>query len=138
MGAVTTVGAEAVSEREAEVLAALADHLTNAQIAQRLHISVRTVESHVSSLLRKLQVTDRRALAQLAEYGRTTANAVRASGLPRLLTSFVGRTAERVALAEAGKTEFTRLDLECIGLVVESADRSLELDFEQLDRLLAR
>jgi DNA-binding CsgD family transcriptional regulator len=42
-----------VSEREAEVLALLGDRLSNAEIAGRLHISVRTVESHVSSLLRK-------------------------------------------------------------------------------------
>jgi hypothetical protein len=34
--------------------------------------------------------------------------------------------AERVALSEARKTEFTGLDLECIGLVVESADRAIE------------
>src|SRR5262249_48136318 len=46
--------------------------------------------------------------------------------------------AERVALSEAAKTEFTCLDLERIGLVVERADRAIELDFEQLDRLLAR
>ena len=55
-----------VSAREAEVLAALGEHLTNAEIGARLFISVRTVESHVSSLLRKLQVDDRRALAALA------------------------------------------------------------------------
>ena len=55
-----------VSAREAEVLAALGEHLTNAEIGARLFISVRTVESHVSSLLRKLQVDDRRALAAVA------------------------------------------------------------------------
>jgi DNA-binding NarL/FixJ family response regulator len=36
-----------ISAREAEVLAALGTHLANTKIANRLHISVRTVESHV-------------------------------------------------------------------------------------------
>ena len=57
---------QGVSEREAEVLALVGDHLTNTEIARRLFISVRTVESHVSALLRKLGVADRRALAGLA------------------------------------------------------------------------
>ncbi|MBN2623654.1 MAG: hypothetical protein JXA83_09815, partial [Acidimicrobiales bacterium] len=56
-----------VSEREAEVLALVAERATNAEIAARLFVSVRTVESHVSSLLRKLRVSDRRALARLAD-----------------------------------------------------------------------
>ena len=55
-----------VSAREAEVLSALGEHLTNAEIGARLFISIRTVESHVSSLLRKLQAEDRRALAAIA------------------------------------------------------------------------
>ena len=61
-----TAAQPGVSVREAEVLAAIGDHLTNAEIGARLFISVRTVESHVSSLLRKLQVEDRRALAAVA------------------------------------------------------------------------
>jgi predicted ATPase/DNA-binding CsgD family transcriptional regulator len=93
-----------VSAREADVLLALGDHLTNAEIAERLFISVRTVETHVSSLLRKLQARDRRALAALAvRSGTSPARAVPddRAPLPTPLTSFVGRAAERVALAEA-------------------------------------
>ena len=55
-----------ISTREAEVLAALGEHLSNAEIGARLFISVRTVESHVSSLLRKLHASDRRELADMA------------------------------------------------------------------------
>ena len=65
--------AAALSERETEVLALLERHMTNAQIAESLFISVRTVESHVSSMLRKLGVSDRRSLA------RSTATAERAA-----------------------------------------------------------
>jgi predicted ATPase/DNA-binding CsgD family transcriptional regulator len=86
-----------VSEREAEVLAALGEHLTNAEIGARLFISVRTVESHVSSLLRKLQVADRRALAAV----RPDPAARVAAPLPSPLTPLVGRVAEKAALAAA-------------------------------------
>jgi pimeloyl-ACP methyl ester carboxylesterase/DNA-binding CsgD family transcriptional regulator len=55
-----------VSDREAQVLGLVGAHLSNAEIARRLVISVRTVESHVSSLLHKLRVTSRRELAELA------------------------------------------------------------------------
>jgi predicted ATPase/DNA-binding CsgD family transcriptional regulator len=111
-----------VSAREAEVLAALAGHHTNAEIAARLHISIRTVESHVSALLRKLDLADRRALAALAatlDAGAAEAPAAPTAGaaadravapagqpapatvLPVPLTSFVGRTAEFAELSAA-------------------------------------
>ncbi|MEJ3744895.1 LuxR C-terminal-related transcriptional regulator [Actinomycetes bacterium KLBMP 9797] len=93
-----------ISGREAEVLSLLGEHLSNAEIGARLYISVRTVETHVSSLLRKLGAPDRRALAQLAtEWSRTARGGVAASGLPAPVTSFVGRAAERAALTEAIK-----------------------------------
>lgn len=93
----------AVSSREAEVLAALGDRLTNAEIAAKLYVSVRTVESHVSSLLRKLQVSDRRALALVAATvtAAPPAGSAPRSRMPSSLTSFVGRRAERAALADA-------------------------------------
>ena len=94
-----------VSAREAEVLAALGEHLTNAEIGARLFISIRTVESHVSSLLRKLQVADRRALAtvaitQSAPAARPDVATAVAITLPSQLTPFVGRVAERAALID--------------------------------------
>ncbi len=93
-----------ISAREAEVLAALGEHLTNAEIGARLFISIRTVESHVSSLLRKLQADDRRALAAVAGNLRSDPAAAPiavAAVLPSPLTPFVGRLAERAALSAA-------------------------------------
>ena len=87
-----------MSAREAEVLDAVGAHLTNAQIAGRLHISVRTVESHVRSLLRKFGAADRRELAALAPAAASHAAAV---GLPAPWTSFVGRERERAAVLAA-------------------------------------
>ena len=48
-----------LTAREAEVLNELREGLTNAQIAQRLFLSPRTVDPHVSSILAKLGVTSR-------------------------------------------------------------------------------
>jgi predicted ATPase/DNA-binding CsgD family transcriptional regulator len=97
--------ATGVSAREAEVLSGVAEHLTNAEIAERLFISVRTVESHVSSLLRKLGVADRRALAGFAaavtDGGVPSHRRRTAAPLPAPLTPFVGRAAERAELAAA-------------------------------------
>ena len=96
-----------ISGREAEVLAALGERLSNAEIGARLFISVRTVESHVSSLLRKLQVDDRRALAAVAgnlrsaPVGSSDGPIAVAAVPPSSLTPFVGRVAERAALSAA-------------------------------------
>jgi predicted ATPase/DNA-binding CsgD family transcriptional regulator len=103
MGTSTAVPAPGVSAREAEVLAAVGEHLTNAEIAAHLFISIRTVESHVSSLLRKLQVDDRRALATAAPdvltAPATGQEPAQVRALPSPLTPFVGRSVERATLA---------------------------------------
>jgi DNA-binding CsgD family transcriptional regulator len=58
-----TLRAFGVTRREADILGLLAAGLTNADIAARLYLSVRTVESHVSSLLAKLGARNRTDLA---------------------------------------------------------------------------
>src|SRR6266568_7247169 len=91
-----------VTEREAEVLSVVAERLRNREIASRLHISVRTVESHVAALLRKLGAADRTALAEMGAELRRAPRA--GTVLPVPLTSLVGRegeTSELIALLDA-------------------------------------
>lgn len=90
------VAATGVTERERDVLALVVGHLTNAEIAERLSLSVRTVESHVSSLIRKLQVPDRRALARRAD--QLDLLRERQRPWPSAANLFVGRRAESAEL----------------------------------------
>jgi DNA-binding NarL/FixJ family response regulator len=55
-----------VTDREREVLALVGGGLTNPEIAQRLHISVATVRTHVGHLLTKLGARDRVHLVIIA------------------------------------------------------------------------
>jgi DNA-binding NarL/FixJ family response regulator len=58
-----------LSPRENDVLAMLADGLTDREIAQALTISPRTVETHVSNILHKLGVRNRAEAAQRYRQG---------------------------------------------------------------------
>jgi NarL family two-component system response regulator LiaR len=55
-----------LSDREFEVLRLIADGLNNADIAETLVISEKTVKSHVSNILNKLHLADRTQAAVYA------------------------------------------------------------------------
>jgi DNA-binding NarL/FixJ family response regulator len=55
-----------LTTREREVLRHIARGFTYKEVAARLHLSVKTVETHVSSVLRKLQLSSRHELTRWA------------------------------------------------------------------------
>ncbi len=59
-----------LTERERAILALMATHRTNPEIAQRLVLSDKTVRNHVSNIFSKLQVADRaQAIIRAREAG---------------------------------------------------------------------
>ena len=54
-----------LSPREREVLQLLAEGKTSSQIAQKLHVSVKTIETHRAQLMAKLEV---KSVAELTKY----------------------------------------------------------------------
>jgi pimeloyl-ACP methyl ester carboxylesterase/DNA-binding CsgD family transcriptional regulator len=67
-----------LSAREEEILALVADGLSNEEIADRLVLSVRTVERHLSNSYVKLRISGKAArAAAAARYVRATRHAVR-------------------------------------------------------------
>jgi DNA-binding NarL/FixJ family response regulator len=55
-----------LTQREREVLRLIARGYTYKEIGKRLHLSVKTIETHVSAVLRKLQLSNRHELARWA------------------------------------------------------------------------
>lgn len=56
-----------LSKREMEILECIAEGQSNAQIASRLFISVKTVANNISTILNKLQVSDRNEAKRLMQ-----------------------------------------------------------------------
>ncbi|MHA7861972.1 helix-turn-helix domain-containing protein [Tessaracoccus sp. Y36] len=129
--------------RESAVLAAVERRLSNPEIAAELFISVRTVESHIASLKRKLGAGSRSDL--MAAAGRAEAAPMRLSGshpspgevelaaevcarldgLP-LAIELAAAVARHLSLASRLERDFATLDRE----VPEGRHRTLETAFE--------
>lgn len=60
------LGSLGITSREVDVLRFVAEGLSNAEIADRLYLSPRTIETHVASLMRKAQVGSRSELVAFA------------------------------------------------------------------------
>ena len=58
--------AAGLTERQQEVAGLLVRGMTNAEIAQRMVVSVRTVDHHVTAVLTKLGVSSRREVIRRA------------------------------------------------------------------------
>jgi NarL family two-component system response regulator LiaR len=65
-GAQVARALESLSQREREVLTLMAEGLSNQHIAERLGIGEKTVKTHVSNVLGKLDVSDRTQAAVYA------------------------------------------------------------------------
>ena len=82
-----------LTRQETVVLAAVGRRLTNLEIAEEFHVSVRTVESHIASLRRKLGADTRAKLISAAELRRGSTVQV-----PH--TSFIGRNGDLEAVRQ--------------------------------------
>ena len=67
---ITDPGLDLLSAREREVMQLLARGYTYREIGSRLFISIKTVESHASNVLRKLQLSNRNELTRWAASNR--------------------------------------------------------------------
>jgi DNA-binding NarL/FixJ family response regulator len=65
-GSRTPENPESLTDREVGVLRVVAEGLTNAQVARRLHLSEHTVAAHLRSIFRKIGVASRSAATRYA------------------------------------------------------------------------
>jgi DNA-binding NarL/FixJ family response regulator/tetratricopeptide (TPR) repeat protein len=71
-GKVDGAGIELLTERELEVARLVVDRRTNAQIAEELFLSPKTVETHIRHLFQKLEVSSRVEVARVVERAERT------------------------------------------------------------------
>jgi len=66
-GSAAERGVAALTGRELEVAALVVDRRRNQEIADELFVSLKTVESHIRNMFRKLDVSSRAQLARVVE-----------------------------------------------------------------------
>jgi predicted ATPase/DNA-binding CsgD family transcriptional regulator/tetratricopeptide (TPR) repeat protein len=151
------VHGEQLTRREQETLRAVARRLTNVEIAEEFGVSVRTVESHIAALRRKLMAETRRELIEAARayLGRPAPAATdsfvgRADVLTEITTLFggtrwvtvtghagVGKTRVALELARRWPSVVVELEHTQAGGVLQAVAAALELDASTSETLLA-
>jgi len=77
-----------LSERELEVIELVASGLTNQEISEKLAISKRTVDNHISNILTKTATENRVALVRWAlQWGKVCLDDVNCCALPVALNN---------------------------------------------------
>lgn len=77
-------GNHQLSERELQVIELVASGLKNEEISQRLDISKRTVDNHISNILTKTDTDNRVALVRWAlQWGKVCLDDVNCCSLPQ-------------------------------------------------------
>ncbi|ACK72055.1 transcriptional regulator, LuxR family [Gloeothece citriformis PCC 7424] len=72
-----------LSERELQIIELVANGLTNLEIANRLEISKRTVDNHISNILTKTKTDNRVELVRWAlQWGKVCLNDINCCTLP--------------------------------------------------------
>jgi DNA-binding NarL/FixJ family response regulator len=75
---------DTLSDRELQIVELVSDGLTNQDIAQRLDISKRTVDNHISNILTKTKTENRVALVRWAlQWGKVCIDEVNCCALPQ-------------------------------------------------------
>jgi DNA-binding CsgD family transcriptional regulator len=84
-----------LSEREMEVIELVTAGLTNQEISQRLEISKRTVDNHISNILNKTATENRVALVRWAlQWGKVCLDDVNCCSIPQPQSSTAAAAVE--------------------------------------------
>jgi DNA-binding NarL/FixJ family response regulator len=82
-----------LSDRELQIIELVAKGLTNSDIALRLDISKRTVDNHISNILKKTKTDNRVALVRWAlQWGKACLDDVNCCTLPPFEPQGVGQS----------------------------------------------
>lgn len=83
MGGTTSGASASLSDRELQIIELVAAGLTNEKIAEKLEISKRTVDNHISNILTKTATDNRVALVRWAlQWGKVCIDEVNCCTLP--------------------------------------------------------